>query len=143
MLCLLNAGGVARADAHSSSGGTSASGKRLKHLTKILKLTIEQQQQIAPILQDTENLTFEVRQDQSLSGAEKLFRNNMIIDRSNKKIEAVLDEKQEKKFVREEARMRERVEDEGETPLNNPGPPSDGGPPPGDGPPPDGGPPPG
>jgi hypothetical protein len=108
----------------------------------MLKLTVEQQQQIAPILEETAELTTVVRQDQSLSRQEKSARNDTIVGDSNKKIEAVLDDKQKKQFVREEARIRERLDDENEMQTEDPGPPPDG-PPPGEGPPPDGGPPPG
>ena len=138
MLCLVHG---ASARAHPSPGGAQTSGKQVKRLTKILKLTIEQQQQVAPILEKTAELTRVVRQDQSLSQDEKVARNHTILDDSNKKIEAVLDDKQRKEFAREEARIRERLDNEDETQPGDPGPAPDG-PPPGEGPPPDGSPPP-
>jgi Spy/CpxP family protein refolding chaperone len=132
----------AAARARPSPPGAQTSGKQLKKLSKTLKLTPEQQQQIAPILEESTGLTSAIRQDPSLSQREKVARNRTILEDSDKKIEAVLDEKQKKTFAREEARIRERLEDEDETQPGDPGPPPDGGPPPGEGPPPDGGPPP-
>ena len=90
-----------------SPGNAEAAEKRLDQLTKILKLTTEQRQQIAPILVQTDELISVVRQDESLSQQEKILRTNLIIGNANRQIAAVLNGEQAEKFFREEAKMRE------------------------------------
>jgi hypothetical protein len=122
--CLIQSGGcVAFAGQHSGSGDTEAFKKRPTQLNKSLKLTFDEQRQIAAVLQETEYLTEEIRQDQSLSPEERFVQNNNIIDRSNKRIETALNEKQKKTLLRLETKMRERLEDDREIPPDSPSPP--------------------
>jgi hypothetical protein len=95
--------------------------RQLQHMTQALNLTADQQSQIKPVLVDRQQKLQALFQDQSLSQDDRRAKSRSIIEDSNSKIKAVLNDEQKQKFDAMQQRMRRG------------GP---GGPPPGEGPPP-------
>ena len=78
---------------------------QLRHLTKALDLTADQQAQIKPVLESTHQQMEALHQDQSLSRDDRFAKMKAIHEDSRTKIEAVLNDTQKQKF----AAMQERA----------------------------------
>ncbi|MFZ0742831.1 MAG: hypothetical protein WAM85_00400 [Terracidiphilus sp.] len=92
----------------------------LKHMTKQLDLTADQQSQIKPLLVDRQQKMQAVFQDDSLSREDRRAKMRSIQEDTHSKIEAVLNDQQKQKFEAMQNRMGRR---RGE---NGPPPPPDG-----------------
>lgn len=114
--------------------------RELAHLTRSLKLTAEQQNQIKPMLEEREEQMRNLHDDTSLTREESMAKGKSILEQSDAAVEAVLDPEQKVKFEKQQramqARMAHRHEDS--SPPDAAPQPDGGGPPGGDGPPPDG-----
>jgi periplasmic protein CpxP/Spy len=84
---------------------------QLKHMTKELDLTPEQQTQIKPILESRDQQAQQLMQDQSLSRPDRHSKMTAIQTDSKAKIEAVLNDSQKQKFEAMQARMQEHAHD--------------------------------
>jgi Spy/CpxP family protein refolding chaperone len=114
--------------------------RELAHLSKSLKLTAEQQNQIRPILEERDEQMHNLHDDTSLTREESVAKGKGILEKSDSAIEAVLDSEQKEKFEKQRRAMEERMahrHDNSAPPDGTPEP-DGGGPPGGDGPPPDG-----
>lgn len=78
---------------------------QLKHLTKELDLTADQQTQIKPILAARDQQAQQIFQDQSMAPQDRHSKMKAIQDDSNAKIEAVLNSTQKQKFEQMQAEM--------------------------------------
>jgi protein CpxP len=98
---------------------------QLKHLTKQLDLSADQQSQIKPILESRQQQTQALWQDQSLSRDDRHQKMTAIQSDTNSKIEAVLNDTQKQKYEamlqQREQRMQRRG---GPPPSDNNNPPS-------------------
>jgi periplasmic protein CpxP/Spy len=123
---LLSAGTVLAQDAQTppadqSSGmsrgrhhhGMPSADDQLKHLTKKLNLTDDQQAKLKPILDDQHTQMEQLRADNSGSREDRWKKMREIRENSDNQIKSVLNEDQQKKFdaMREEqrSRMKERM----------------------------------
>ncbi len=72
--------------------------EQLKHLTKTLNLSADQQSQIKPILESSHQQMMQLHEDQSLSRDDKMAKMKGIMDDNHSKIAAVLNDEQKQKF---------------------------------------------
>jgi protein CpxP len=84
--------------------------EQLKHLTKALDLTSDQQTQIKPILESQQQQMMAVHQDQSLSREDRMAKMKALHEDSTTKINAVLNDTQKQKFADMQAKMQERMQ---------------------------------
>lgn len=84
--------------------------QQLRHLTRALELTPDQQSQIKPILEDRQQKAQALFQNQSLSREDRRSQMQSIRSDSNAKIEAVLNDQQKQKFEAMQQRMQERMQ---------------------------------
>ena len=82
--------------------------KQLKHLSKRLSLSADQQNQIRPILVDRQQQMQTLRQDQSLSARDRMAKAKSVRDDSSAKLEAVLNDQQKQQFEQLQQHMRDR-----------------------------------
>lgn len=82
--------------------------EQLKHLTKQLDLSADQQSQIKPILESRDQQMQQLWQDQSMSREDRHQKMSAIQTDSNSKIEAVLNDTQKQKYEQMQAEMRQR-----------------------------------
>jgi periplasmic protein CpxP/Spy len=79
--------------------------RQLKHLTKELDLTADQQTQIKPILAARDQQAQQLFSDQSMAPQDRHSKMKAIQEDSNAKIEAVLNGTQKQKFEQMQAEM--------------------------------------
>jgi protein CpxP len=79
--------------------------RQLKHLTKELDLTADQQTQIKPILAARDQQAQQVFQDQSMAPQDRHSKMKAIQEDTNGKIEGVLNATQKQKFEQMQAEM--------------------------------------
>jgi protein CpxP len=84
---------------------------QLKHMTKELDLTADQQAQIKPILESQQQQMMALHQDQSLSREDRMGKMKAIHEDSRTKIEAALNDTQKQKFQELQAKQQERMHD--------------------------------
>ncbi|HEX5236275.1 MAG TPA: hypothetical protein VFW25_13195 [Silvibacterium sp.] len=77
----------------------------MKHLTKHLKLTQDEQSQIQPIVQDRDQQLNQLWQDSSMSRTDRRAKSQEIRDTSDSKINAILNDEQKKKYSSMEMRQ--------------------------------------
>jgi Spy/CpxP family protein refolding chaperone len=82
---------------------------QLKHMTKTLDLTSDQQAQIKPILEAQQQQMMALHQDQSMSREDRMAKMQSLHADSRTKIEAVLNDTQKQKFEALQARQQERM----------------------------------
>jgi periplasmic protein CpxP/Spy len=82
--------------------------EQLRHMTKQLDLTADQQNQIKPILVDRQQKAEAVWQNQSLSREDRRSQMQSIREDSEAKIQAVLNDQQKQKYQAMQERMQER-----------------------------------
>lgn len=83
--------------------------QQLKHMTKQLDLTTDQQSQIKPLLEARQQQMEQVRQDQSMSNADRHQKMMGIQQDTSSKIEAVLNDTQKQKYEAMQAQMKQRA----------------------------------
>jgi periplasmic protein CpxP/Spy len=81
---------------------------QLKHLTRELNLSAEQQTQIKPILESRDQQAQQLWQDQSMSREDRHAKMKAIQDDSKAKIEAALNDTQKQKYEAMQAQMEQR-----------------------------------
>jgi periplasmic protein CpxP/Spy len=81
---------------------------QLKHLTKALDLTSDQQAQLKPMLDAQHQQMEALHQDQSMSREDRFAKMKTIREDSKTKIEAVLNDSQKQKFEAMQERMHDR-----------------------------------
>lgn len=79
---------------------------QLKHMTKQLNLSADQQSQIKPLLDSRQQQMQALWQDQSLSQADRRAKAKAIQDDTNSKIEAALNDTQKQQFEAQQAQMK-------------------------------------
>jgi periplasmic protein CpxP/Spy len=82
--------------------------KQLKHLSKKLSLTSDQQNQILPILADRQQQMTSLRSDSSLSRQDRVAKVRALREDSESKIRAVLTDSQKQQYDQMQQQMRER-----------------------------------
>lgn len=82
--------------------------KQVKHLSKKLNLSADQQSQIKPILADRQQQMQAIHEDQTLSPKDRRAKAMSVRDDSDAKIEAVLNDTQKQQFEQMKQQMRER-----------------------------------
>jgi len=96
--------------------------EQLKHMTKELGLSSDQQSQIRPVLQDRQQKIQAVFQDQSLSREDRHSKMMAIRTDSEGKITALLTDQQKQKYQAMQERMQERRGGQGQGGDNGPPP---------------------
>jgi len=126
------AGGMAIAQDNTSAAPAQGQGyghrgmnpdEQLKHLTKQLDLTADQQTQIKPILENRDAQMKQIWQDQSIAPQDRHTKMKALQVDSKTKIEAVLNDTQKQKYEAMQAKMQERMHDRmqgGEAPQAQP-----------------------
>jgi protein CpxP len=95
---------------------------QVKHMTKKLNLSDDQQAKLKPILEDQRKQMEQIRDDSSLSREDRFSKMKSVHENSTAQIKALLNDDQQKKFDKMQAERREHMGDRG--PGNGP-PPSD------------------
>jgi len=96
--------------------------EQLKHMTKELDLSSDQQSQIRPVLQERQQKMQAVFQDQSLSREDRRSKMMAIRQDSEGKITALLTDQQKQKYQAMQERMQERRGGQGQGGDNAPPP---------------------
>lgn len=104
--------------------------RQLKHMTKRLNLTSDQQQQILPILKDRDQQMHALMANSSLSPQDRHTQMQSIGENSKQKLEAVLNDQQKQQFEDMQARQRQRMQEHRQHMQQNGPPPPDGAQPP-------------
>ena len=84
--------------------------KQVKHLTKALKLSDEQQAKVRSSLEDQHKQMEQIRSDSSLSRNDRISKMKGIRDSTNAQIKAVLNDDQQKKFDEMQQKHQKRHE---------------------------------
>ena len=82
---------------------------QVKHLTKKLKLSDEQQTKLKPILEDQRKQMGQLREDSSMSRQDKFSKMQEIRQNSDTQIKSVLNEDQQKNFDKMRAEQQDRM----------------------------------
>jgi periplasmic protein CpxP/Spy len=82
---------------------------QLKHLTKKLKLSDEQQTKLKPVLEDQRKQMGQLREDSSMSRQDKFSKMQEIRQNSDTQIKSVLNEDQQKNFDKMRAEQQDRM----------------------------------
>jgi Spy/CpxP family protein refolding chaperone len=117
VLCALPVMAQDTAPAASSQGTEGTQGRRgdaTAMLTKKLNLTADQQTQVKSINDDTRSQMMALRNDTSMSQADKRSKMMDLHKSSNDKIRAVLTDEQKTKFDAMQANMQERMKNRGQ-----------------------------
>lgn len=110
--------------------------RQLKHLTRMLNLTPDQQRQILPILRQRDKQMEGLRQKTSLSPQQRHQQMRSLMQDTHQKMEAVMTADQKQQFEQKMQEMHQRMRDrrmpqnDGQTPPHGPGQPNAQGPPP-------------
>ena len=82
---------------------------QLKHLTKKLKLSDDQQTKLKPILEEQRKQMDQIREDSSLSRQDRFSKMRELRQSSDTQIKSVLDEDQQKNFDKMRTEQQERM----------------------------------
>jgi septal ring factor EnvC (AmiA/AmiB activator) len=93
---------------------------QVKHMTKKLNLSNDQQAKLKPILEDQRKQMEQIRNDSSLSREDRFSKMKSVHENSASQIKALLNEDQQQKFDKMQAERREHMGDRG--PGNGPPP---------------------
>jgi protein CpxP len=106
---------------HGRGGSMNDPNNQLKHLSKRLNLSDDQQTKIKPILEDEHKQMQQLWSDNSLSRQDRFSKMRGIRENSDAEIKKVLNEDQQKNFdkMREEQRSRMRERSGGNQPNSN------------------------
>jgi Spy/CpxP family protein refolding chaperone len=85
-------------DEHSAQSGVPSVEQHLKLLTEKLDLTVDQQASVKPILQEMQDGTQKLMQDQSLTREERLEKVKPLRMKADKQIREVLNDDQKKRL---------------------------------------------
>lgn len=83
---------------------------QLQRLSETLNLTDDQKTQILPILKNRQEEMQKLRSDSSMSREDRMTKMRSIMEESNKKIRAVLNDDQKQKYDEMQQKMRERMQ---------------------------------
>jgi Spy/CpxP family protein refolding chaperone len=83
--------------------------RQLQRLSENLNLTDDQKQQIKPILEDRQKQAEQLHSDTSMSMDDKRAKMRSLMEESNNKIRAILNDDQKQKFDKMQERMREHM----------------------------------
>lgn len=84
--------------------------QQLKHLTKRLNLTADQQNQLLPILTDRQQQMESIRSDSSLAPKDKHAKMRAVREDTDAKIRSVLTDTQKQTYDQMQQQMRERMQ---------------------------------
>lgn len=107
--------------------GPPSAERQLRHLTKILNLTQDQQQQMLPILQDQQKKMESMHNDTSLSPQQRRQQMRSTMMDTHQKLEAIMTDTQKQQFEQELQQRRDRMRQHrmgqgpGADPGNGPG----------------------
>lgn len=87
--------------------------RRLKHLTKMLNLTPQQQQQMLPILQDQQKQMRAMREDSSMTPQQHRAKMQECMRSTHQKLKALMTDSQKQKFDQAMQRMHQRMQKRG------------------------------
>jgi protein CpxP len=87
--------------------------RQLQRLSEALNLTDDQKQQIKPILEDRQKQMEQLHADSSVSDDDKRAKMHTMMEDSNTKIRAALNDDQKQKFDKMQERMRDRMRGQG------------------------------
>jgi protein CpxP len=94
--------------------------QQVAHMAKRYSLTSDQQTQIKPILANQHQQMQALRQDTTLSREDKMAKFKSIREDSSSKIQAVLNDTQKQKFVADQQRRQERMQEHNAAPTGGP-----------------------
>jgi hypothetical protein len=89
-------------------------------MTKRYKLSSDQQVQIKPIIANQQQQMQALRQDSTLSRADKMAKIQSIREDSSNKIQAVLNDSQKQKFAQDQQRREQRMQERGAASTGGP-----------------------
>jgi protein CpxP len=101
-------------------GGPEMQQKRLEHMTAELNLTPDQVSQIKAIQDDGRQQMTAMRNDSSISGADRHAKMTALRDAQDARIKSVLTDEQKTKYDAMQANMRQRRGDGGQAPAPPP-----------------------
>jgi periplasmic protein CpxP/Spy len=90
--------------------------EQVARMTKRYNLSADQQTQIKPILANQQQQMQALRQDSSLSREDRMAKMMSIRQDSNTKIQALLNDTQKQKFLQDQQRMQQRMQERGDGP---------------------------
>jgi protein CpxP len=94
--------------------------EQVARMTKRYNLSSDQQAQIKPILANQQQQMQALRQDSSLSQADRMAKVKSIRDDSSAKISALLNDSQKQKFAQDQQRRQEHMQEHGAAPSGGP-----------------------
>jgi hypothetical protein len=94
--------------------------EQVARMTKRYNLSSDQQSQIKPILANQQQQMQALRQDSTLSRQDKMAKVKSIREDSSSKIQAVLNDTQKQKFVADQQRRQERMQEHNAAPTGGP-----------------------
>jgi protein CpxP len=94
---------------HMGRHGMPTVDDQVKHLTKKLNLSADQQTKVKPILEDQRNQMEQIRSDSSLSREDRFSKMQSIHENANTQIKATLNEDQQKKFDEMQKEQHDRM----------------------------------
>jgi protein CpxP len=94
--------------------------EQVARMTKRYNLSSDQQSQIKPILANQQQQMQALRQDSSLSQADRMAKVKSIRDDSSAKISALLNDSQKQKFAQDQQRRQEHMQEHGAAPSGGP-----------------------
>ena len=94
---------------HMGRHGMPTIDDQIKHLTKKLNLSADQQAKVKPILEDQRNQMEQIRSDSSMSREDRFSKMQSIHESANSQIKGVLNEDQQKKFDEMQKEQRDRM----------------------------------
>jgi len=109
---------------HTGRRGMPTVDDQMKHLTKKLDLSADQQAKVKPILENQRNQMEQIHNDSSLAREDRFSKMQSIHDSANTQIKGVLNEDQQKKFDQMQQERRDRMK--GRWGGDKSGPPSGG-----------------
>ena len=101
---------------------------QIKHLSKKLNLTDDQQAKLKPILEDQRKQMEAIHSDSSLSREDRFSKMQALRQSSDAQIKGVLNEEQQKNFDKMRAEQQERMKQWRKGGDNSPAPPAGGAP---------------
>jgi protein CpxP len=94
---------------HMGRHGMPTIDDQIKHLTRKLNLSADQQAKVKPILEDQRNQMEQIRSDSSMSREDRFSKMQSIHESANSQIKGVLNEDQQKKFDEMQKEQRDRM----------------------------------
>jgi Spy/CpxP family protein refolding chaperone len=93
--------------------GAMTPDEQLSRMTERYNLSADQQSQIKPILANQQQQMMALRQDSSMSRADRMTKMQSIREESSTKIQALLNDSQKQKYNEDQQRMQQRMQNRG------------------------------